>query len=197
MKSEDRMKIGEENADFDITGGHFTITEERAKTISFFNPVYKIGTSLIMRTDSKKDTMKLALFDGEYNKFSDNKARLYYKVGNKTVISFCAFPDIFDYIMTINCSINDFNSTDPFSQGIESTNTEDKIYIMYSDLEIDNTLKANGKLKLPIIQESDKTEHICSMENRVKESKTFAIILGILGAAAFISALIPILSFYL
>ena len=36
--------------------------------------------------------------------------------------------------------------------------------IVYSDLEIDNILKANDKLKLPIIVESDKTEHICSKE---------------------------------
>ena len=39
---------------------------------------------------------------------------------------------------------------------------------MYSDLEIDNILKANDKLKLPIIQESDKTEHICSEKNKIK-----------------------------
>ena len=161
INTEDRMKIGEKDTDFNIIGGHFTITEERAKTITFSNPIY---------------TMKLDLFDNEYNKIPDNTAKLYSKVGNKTLTSFCAFPDIYDYIMTINCSINDFNGTDPFTQGIESTITEDKLFIMYSDLEINNILKANEKLKLPIIQESDKSEHICSEENRVKESNTSSLI---------------------
>ena len=130
---EDRMKIGEKDSDFNITGGDFTITEERAKTISFSNPAYKIGTSLIVRRNLRKDTMVLSLFDGEYNKIPDNKAKLYSKVGNKTLTSFCAFPDIYNYTITINCSIKDFNGTDPFTQGIESTITEDKLYIMYSD----------------------------------------------------------------
>ena len=131
INAEDRMKIGEDDSDLNLTGGDFTITEERAKTISFCNPTYKIGTSLIIRRDIKKDTMKLSFFDGVYNKIPDNKAKLYSKVGNKTLTSFCAFPDIYDYIIAINCSINDFNETDPFTQGIESTTTEDKLYIMY------------------------------------------------------------------
>ena len=197
INTEDRMKIGEKDTDLNITGGDFTITEERAKTISFSNTIYKIGTSLIVRRDIKKDTMKLDLFDNEYNKIPDNIAKLYSKVGNKTLTSFCAFPDIYDYIMTINCSINDFNGTDPFTQGIESTITEDKLFIMYSDLEINNILKANEKLKLPIIQESDKTEHICSEENRVKESNTSSIIPAIVGGAAFIGLFISFLSFCL
>ena len=96
--------------------------------------------------------------------------------------------------MTLKCSIKDFNGTDPFTQGIESTYTEDKLYIMYSDLEIDNILKANEKLKLPIIQESDKTKHICSEENRVKESNISSILGIIFGGAAFVGLFIAILS---
>ena len=168
MNAEDRMKIGENNTDFDITGGEFTITEERSKTISFSNPIYKIGTSLVVRKDSKIDTMELSIFDNEYNKIPDNKAKLISKVGDKTVTSLCTFPNIFNYTLTLKCSINDFNGTDPFTQGIESTTTEDKLNIVYSYLEIDNILKANEKLNLPIIQESEKTERICSEENRPK-----------------------------
>ena len=194
---EDRMKIGEKDSDLDIVGGDFTITEERAKTVTFSNPTYKVGTSLVVRRDMRKDTMKLSLFDGEYNKIPDNKAKLYSKVGDKTLTSFCAFPDIYNYTIAINCSINDFNGTDPFTQGIESTTTEDKLYIMNSDLEIDNLLKANEKLKLSIIQESDKTEHICSEENRVKESNTSSLIPAIIGGVASIGLLITILSFCL
>jgi len=40
---EDRMKIGEKDSDLDIVGGDFTITEERAKTVTFSNPTYKVG----------------------------------------------------------------------------------------------------------------------------------------------------------
>ena len=189
MNAEDRMKIGENNTDFDITGGEFTITEERIKTISFSNPIYKIGTSLIVRKDSKIDTMKLSIFDNEYNQIPDNKAKLISKVGDKTVTSLCTFPDIFNYTLTLKCSINDFNGTDPFTQGIESTTTEDKLNIVYSYLEIDNILKANEKLNLPITQESEKTERICSEENRAKESNISPIIVG----AAICAALLCLL----
>ena len=72
-------------------------TEESAKTIRFFNPIYKIDTSLIVRTNIKIDTIKLVFFDDEYNKISNNKANLYSKVGNKAITSFCAFPNIYDY----------------------------------------------------------------------------------------------------
>ena len=160
MTTSERMNLD----DYDITGGAFTITEERAKNISFSDPIYKIGTALIVRTDSKKDKMKLTIYDNEYNEISDNKATINTKIGDKTVISSCAFPKTFNDTFSINCTINDLNGIDPYSQGIDYINTTDKLRIVYSDLEIDNILKANDKLKLPIIVESDKTEHICSKE---------------------------------
>ena len=175
LKSEDRMKIGEKGTDLDITGGQFTITEERSQTVSFSNPIYKVGTSLVVRRDIKKDTVNLAILDNEFNPISDNKATLLHKVGNKTVKSLCAFPSTYNYTLILKCTINDFNGTDPFTQGIEATTTEDKLDFEYSYLEIDNILKGNEKLKLPIIQESDKTEHICSEENRIKESNISTI----------------------
>ena len=197
INANERMKIGEEDTDFDITGGEFTITEERAKTISFSNPIYKIGTSLVVRKDIVKDTMKLTILDKEYNQIPDNTAKLYSKVGDKTVTSSCAFPDIYNYTLNIKCIINDFNGTDPFTQGIESTSTEDKLQIVYTELEIDNILKANEKLKLSIIEESDKTKHICSEENRVKESNTSLILAIVGGSAAVIGLLVSIFSFCL
>ena len=160
MTTSERMNLD----DYDITGGAFTITEERAKNISFSDPIYKIGTALIVRTDSKKDKMKLTIYDNEYNEISDNKATINAKIGDKTVISSCAFPKTFNDTFSINCTINDLNGIDPYTQGIDYINTTDKLRIVYSDLEIDNILKANDKLKLPIIVESDKTEHICSKE---------------------------------
>lgn len=191
---EDRMKIGESDSDFDITGGEFTITEERAKTVSFSNPIYRMFTSLVVRKDMKKDQIKLSIFDNEYNQILDNTAKVYSKVGNKTITSSCVFPDIFNYTLIINCSINDFNDTDPFTQGIESTTTTDKLLIEYSDLEINNILNANEKLKLPIIQESNKTEHICSEENRVKKRNLF---LTIVGGVVVIGLFITVLRFCL
>ena len=195
MNTEDRMKIGEKDSDFDITGGQFTITEERSQTVSFSNPIYKVGTSLVVRTDSKKDTIKLTILDKEYNQIPSNKAKLLSKVGNKTVTSLCTFPDIYNYTLTLKCSINDLNGTDPFTQGIEFTTTEDKLQIVYSYLEIDNILKGNEKLKLPIIHETDKTEHICSEENRVKESNISSIFAGVASGTAIVGLIFIALRF--
>ena len=50
-----------------MTGGQFTITGERNKIISFSNPIYKVGTLLVIRKDSKKDNLKLTILDIEYN----------------------------------------------------------------------------------------------------------------------------------
>ena len=141
------------------------------------------------------DTMELSIFDNEYNKIPDNKAKLISKVGDKTVTSLCTFPDIFNYTLTLKCSINDFNGTDPFTQGIESTTTEDKLNIVYSYLEIDNILKANEKLNLPITQESEKTERICSEENRAKENNISPIIVGAAIGATLLSILFTVLRF--
>ena len=198
MNTEDRMKIGESNTDLDMTGGQFTITEERSRTVAFSNPIYKVKTSLVVRRDSKKDNIKLTILDNEYNQIPDKNAKLISKVGNKTVTSLCAFPDVFNYSLTLKCSINDLNGTDPFTQGIESTTTEDKLQIEYSYLEIDNIIKGNEKLKLPIIQESDKTEHICSEEDRVQESSIsplISVVESVAGAAAIFGLLFTLLIF--
>ena len=196
FNAEERFKIVEKDSDFNITGGQFTITEERSQIVSFSNPIYKVGTSLVVRTDSKIDTIKLTILDKEFNEIPDNKAKLLSKVGNKTVTSLCAFPDFYENSLILNCSINDFNGTDPFTQGIESTTSEDKLKIVYSYLEIDNILKGNEKLKLPIIQESDKSEHICSEENKVQESKISPIKAAIAGVA-LLSLIFTILRFCL
>ena len=62
----------------------------------------------------------------------------------------------------MNCTINNLNGTDPYTQGIQYINTTDKLRIICYDYEIDNLLKANSKLGKTIIQESDKTGSICS-----------------------------------
>jgi ABC-type amino acid transport substrate-binding protein len=183
MTTSERMNL----EDYDITGGSFTITEERAKSISFSDPIFKIGTALVVRTDSKKDKMKLTIYDNEYNEIPDNKATINAKIGDKTVISSCAFPKTFNDTFSINCTINDLNGIDPYSQGIDYINTTDKLRIVYSDLEIDNILKANDKLKLPIIVESNKTEHICSKEEEKGLSNIGRICLITGGVASIVA----------
>ena len=178
--------------DYEITGGSFTINEERANNISFSNPIFQMGTSFVVRTDSKKDKMKLTLYDKEYNEIPDNTATINAKIGDKTVTSKCVFPNIFNDTFSINCTINDFKGTDPYTQGIEYINTTDKIKILYSELEIDNILKANDKLNLPIITESNKTEHICSGSSK---EGIFRKIASIGGVVSLIIVLVIALKF--
>ena len=185
----DRMIIGEKDTDFDIIGGEFSITEKRAETVSFSDPYFKLVIALVVRTDSKKDTMKLTIFDHEYNEIPDNKAKVYAKVGNKTLTSLCAFPNTFNDTFSIKCQISDFNGTDPYTEGIEFINTTDILRIVYSDLEIDNILKANDKLNLPIIQESNKTEYICPNKGFSPGTKIALLSVGGITLFAILAAL--------
>ena len=159
INAAERLEI--ERLGLDITAGAFTITEERAELVTFSNPIIKVGTSFVVRKDCKFDEVELNVLDKEYKKKSNNKANIYAKVGKKTVTSVCKFPNFYNETLLIKCTINDFNGTDPYNEGIESISTDDKLMISFSHLEIDNLLKANDKLNLPIIQESDKSEAIC------------------------------------
>ncbi len=182
----ERMNLDE----YDITGGCFTITEERAKTISFSEPIFKVGTALIVRKGSKKDKIKLSLIDDEYNEIENNKATITLDMGDNTLESKCTFPDTFNDTILLNCKISDLKDIDPYSQGVKSLNSTDKLLILYSDLEIRNLLQANTKLGEKIIEESDKSEAICSEENRANEFPTIAVIGGGVAVAALIFALI-------
>ena len=160
--ADQRLEI--EKLGLDITAGAFTITEERAQHVAFSNPIFIVGTSFVTRKDCKFDEIELNVLDKEYKKKSNNKANLYAKVGNKTVTSACEFPNFYNETLLIKCTINDFNGTNPYNEGIESISTDDKLMISFSHIEIDNLLKANDKLNLPIIQESDKSEAICPLD---------------------------------
>ena len=52
-------------------------------------------------------------------------------------------------------------------------------------------------MKLPIIQENDKTEHIFSEENRVQESNNSILVSVIVGGVAALGLLFTILKFCL
>ena len=170
----ERMNLDE----YDITGGCFTITEERAKTISFSEPIFKVGTAFVVRIDSKKDKIKLSLIDDKYNEIENNKATITLDMGDNTLESKCTFPDTFNDTILLNCKISDLKDIDPYSQGVKSLNSTDKLRILYSDLEIRNLLQANTKIGEKIIEESDKSEAICSEENRANEFPTIAVIGG-------------------
>lgn len=186
----DRMNLDE----YDITGGTFTITEERAKTVQFSNPIFRVGTAFAVRTDSKKDKIKLSLFDDEYNEVPDNKASIKLEVGDNTLESKCTFPDIFNDILLLKCKISDLKDVDPYSEGVKSFETTDKLRILYSDLEINNLLKANDKVGGDIIKESDKSKAICSEENRAKENNFITRALLIAGSIGLFISIVAIVS---
>ena len=150
------------NEKANITCGLITITEDRKNSVSFSNPIHETNTCLSVRTDGKKDKVNLTLYNNEYENIDDNKATIYLTISNKEVTSYCAFPDKYNDIIVMNCTINNLNGTDPYTQGIQFINTTDKLRIICYDYEIDNLLKANSKLGKTIIQESDKTGSICS-----------------------------------
>ena len=150
------------NQKADITGSSFTITDERKRQLDFSDPIYKVGTVLIVRKEDKKDKVNLLLHDKDYKEISDKKATVYNTIGGKTVSSSCVFPEKYNDTILINCTISDLNGTDPYTQGIEDIKTSDKLRINKIDYEIDNLLKANSKLGTNIIQESDKSKSICS-----------------------------------
>ena len=183
----DRMDLNK----YDITGGVFTLTEERLKTISFSDPIFKAGTALIVRRDSTKDKIELNVIDEKYNEIKDNKATITLDVGNNNLESRCTFPNLFNDTILIDCKISDLKNIDPYAQGVKSINSTDKLRILYSDLQINNLLQANTKLGGNIIEESDKSEAICSEENRAKEVSMKAIVgrvlVPILVVFAFIS----------
>ena len=106
----ERMNLDE----YDITGGSFTITEERAKTVSFSEPIFKVGTAFVVRIDSKKDKIKLSLIDGEYNEIENNKATITLDMGDNTLESKCTFPDTFNDTILLNCKISDLKDIDPY-----------------------------------------------------------------------------------
>ena len=56
--------IEEEKAD--ITGGWFTITDERKKWVDFSDAFYTTGTVMVVRKDSKKDEIAIKVLDDKY-----------------------------------------------------------------------------------------------------------------------------------
>ena len=134
-----------ENREADITGGGFTITEERKEKVNFSNPLAIASIVLIVRSDNKKDMIKIKILDNNYKKKLNNNAekQVYFSDSIKT--SSCIFPDIYNENILINCTISDLNNIDA-SKGFKYVSTSDKINILSNNLELNNFFEANSKI---------------------------------------------------
>ena len=160
-----------------ITGGWFTANEERKKLINFTSPIHNAGTVLAVRTDTKKDTVKIKVVDkNNYNK-TNNAANIQVFFPNKNITtnSICVFPEKYDDTILINCTISDLNNIDPYSDGFQYLNTSDKMFIACSNLELNNFFQANSKIPghNDIIRVSNKT---CSYTNNTDLNETIPLI---------------------
>ena len=91
-----------EDGKADISGGLFTITEERKKTINFCNPLYSTELAFVVRTDNKKDEIQLKVLDNNYNEKFNNTADIQVKFSNSIKDEICIFPDKYSETFLIN-----------------------------------------------------------------------------------------------
>ena len=159
----DRVSYIEENK-ANISGGWFTITDERKNSVNFSNPIYNAGTVLVTRVDRKKDTATLKVLDNNYNEKDNNAANVQVKFSDKIKNSSCVFPEKYNDTIIINCTISDLDNIDPYEEGFEFVNTTDKIQLIFSNLELNNFFQANSKISghENIITESDKSNKVCT-----------------------------------
>ena len=144
-----------------ITGGWFTANNERKKLINFTSPIHNAGTVLAVRTDIRKDTIKIEVIDKNNNKKANNTAdiQVFFPNKNITTNSNCIFPEKYNDTILINCTISDLNDIDPHTEGFQYLNTTDKMFIAFSNLELNNFFQANTKIPdhNDIIRISNKT----------------------------------------
>ena len=146
----------------EITGGLFTITDERKKKINFSNPLYSTGMALTVRIDNKKDQIQLKVLDNNYKEKVNNSAELKVKFSNTIKTSSCIFPDKYNDTILINCTISDLKNINA-SKGFEYVSTSDKINILSNNLELNNFFQANKKIAghNNITFEDNKSNIIC------------------------------------
>ena len=146
-----------------ITGGSFSITEERKKDMYFSDPLYDSPIVLLVRLDSRKDKFPIEIQDSQFETKNNSNVDVNVRFTDKIKTSSCIFPSFFSDVILINCTIKDIKDVN-VSNGFEYVNTTDKIYLLYNYLEADNFLQANSKISghEDIIKESDKSEITCS-----------------------------------
>ena len=165
----------------DISGGAMTITDERKERVYFSNPVYITSIGLIVRTDSKKDMIKIKIKDKNYKEKSDNNAELKVKFSDSIKTSSCIFPDTYNETILINCTISNLNKINA-SKGFKYDSTSDKINILYNNLELNNFFQANSKIigHNNIIIESNKDNIMCFSSTTWKNGSFIASIIIII-----------------
>ena len=161
----------------DISGGAFTVTEERKQKVHFSNPVCDNSIGLVVRTDSKKDMIKIKIMDNNYKEKADNNAEVKVQFSEAIKTSTCIFPDTYNETILINCSITDLNNVNA-SKGFKYMSTSDKINILYNNLELNNFFEANSKIAghNNIIIESNKDSIKCSSSITWKNGSLIASI---------------------
>ena len=186
------LKEGKAN----ITGGEFSISEERKKDIIFSDVIYTCGTVLAVRLDSVKSLIPIELYDRNYTRKEKNIIDVNVKFqDDKIKTSSCVLPDYFNDILLINCTIDDIQDVN-VSNGFEYVNTEDKILLLYNYIEANNFLQANKLIEghTNIIQESDKSEEIVCIKSSNKFS-TSEIITSVVAASGAIAVMFYLLKF--
>ena len=162
-----------------ITGGWFTASNERKKLINFTSPIHNAGTVLAVRTDFKKDSVKIQVVDELNNKKPDNSAdiQVFFPSKNITTNSTCVFPEKYDDAILVNCTISDLNNIDPYTEGFQYLNTSDKMFISFSYLELNNFLKANSIIPdhNDIIRESNKSNVICTLPQNITNNTSTSL----------------------
>ena len=168
----DRVSYIEEKK-ANISGGWFTITDERKKSVNFSNSIHNAGTVLVTRVDRKKDALTLKVVDNNYNEKTNNAANVQVKFSDKIKNSSCVFPEKYNDTIIINCTISDLDNIDPYEEGFEFVNTTDKIQLICSDLELNNFFQANSKISghENIITESDKSNKVCTSNSNSTSSE--------------------------
>ena len=158
-----------------ITGGLFSITEERKKSVHFSEPILRTSTVFTVRTDSKKEFLTNVVMDKNYEQKSNNNVDIEVKFSNITKTSSCVFPKEFNDTIIINCTISNITENNPYFEGFEYGNSSDKIKFMHYSFNASTFFKANKLLpNYTIIKESDKSKAICSLsknDDKEKEEK--------------------------
>jgi len=149
-----------------ITGAHFTITEERKESILFSEPILKTSTVFTVRTDSKTEFLTTIVLDENYEEKPNNNIDFKAKFSNTTKDASCFFPKEYNDTILVNCTIYNVTDIDPYSQGFEYGNTSDKIKFLYYSFNASTLLKANELIpNVSIITESDKSQSLLSKFN--------------------------------
>ena len=145
-----------------ITGGHFTITDERKEIIYFSDIILESSTLVSCRLDSKKENLTTHIVDQNYEIKPNNNVDIEVKFSNITKNASCVFPVKYNDTIIINCTIFNMTEKNPFYEGFKYGNTTDKIRFFYYDFEANNFFKANTILSdKNILTESDKSKAIC------------------------------------